>query len=581
MRKVLIIESSDGLRRELVRELRARGYEVTDAETLDDLGGPKQLNDSYSFALLDDRAVVEELSSHGVAVALFDFLSGRSEELRDLFDYVRANKLVGIVEKQGVVLGETLLQCVDHYMRYGQFPNGLATFEWHGSFETGAEVTYETDGLWTTASNRLATAMGGETACGEEEVAVLFRALISPCATRVELKPHGRQGHGGAVLLEARVHFGDGAFPEHLAIKCGNKDTVLGEMFNYDRHVGPLPDGVAAQLRWRAQTKNLAAIAYSWVDDSVESAEEFSPRFDDEGRAGAVAWRRRRGVINRLFHVSLNSWYEAFRDTSPALDRQPEYLVEYYAGVDGVWGHKKDLRDMTFDLPGCEPTAVDWDFGFAGVHRNPLLWILESTLAFTRVAPCHGDLHVRNIFLLPDDSPRLIDFGRTSLGHVFRDFAALEVSVRLKCHRVSHPLLLALAEKAVWEGVTNLGSHLEHRLEKVASGSVSTLSAGERSGVQDLEETIRTTMDIRRAALAAVGRMDWRRAFWEYVVAVTMHQLKYGGGEADDTSGGGAAVDSSTAAASGGAVGDRGWVWQALYGAALAAEAGSAVDFGS
>ena len=34
--------------------------------------------------------------------------------------------------------------------------------------------------------------------------------------------------------------------------------------------MGPLPEGVAAPLRWRKEIRRLGAIAYSWVGDAQE-----------------------------------------------------------------------------------------------------------------------------------------------------------------------------------------------------------------------------------------------------------------------------------------------------------------------
>ena len=40
----------------------------------------------------------------------------------------------------------------------------------------------------------------------------------------------------------------------------------------------------------------------------------------------------------------------------------------------------------------------------------------------------------------------MIDFGRTDLGHIYRDFAALETSIRLTCVDDENPQVLKGAE---------------------------------------------------------------------------------------------------------------------------------------
>src|SRR5262249_31789634 len=156
--------------------------------------------------------------------------------------------------------------------------------------------------------------------------------------------------------------------------------------------------------RWRKDTSTLGAIAYSWVGDSIEDGVPFGPV---RGDSRTLTWRRRQSALERLFSVSLNPWYRVFRSEATKLDN-PIKLLEYYTGRDGYCA---EVPFSTSPLPTTLPSPVypnanKWDFGAYGVLPSPTDWFTKgpgSQLEMTRYSPCHGDLHVKNIFVLPDD----------------------------------------------------------------------------------------------------------------------------------------------------------------------------------
>jgi len=140
-----------------------------------------------------------------------------------------------------------------------------------------------------------------------------------------------------------------------------------------------------------------------------------------------------------------------------------------------------------------------------------------------------------------------IDFGETAQGHVFRDFAALEASVRLTCCNVVNlSALQRAADRAV--SVSSLGDHIEYR-------AVDQITTN-----HDLEETLRMSMQIRRAALDAVGDKSSAASLKEYLFALVFHMLRYAMGKADEVS-----PDEAPEIR-------RSRVWHALYSAATAAQ---------
>jgi hypothetical protein len=198
--------------------------------------------------------------------------------------------------------------------------------------------------------------------------------------------------------------------------------------------------------------------------------------------------------------------------------------------------------------------AESWDFGDHGKLPNPVKWLTRgagSNLYMDRYSPCHGDLHVKNIFVLPDDSPRLIDFGDTALGHVFRDFAALEASIRLTCANTTEIDKLKLAADSV-SSTRSLGEHVNHRLIPKDD--------------DDLRKTLATTMQIRRAALDAIGFNVTESSMKEYLFALILRLLRYASGIADEVAR--KEAEEKTHARR----------WHALYAAASAANQAIALD---
>jgi hypothetical protein len=258
--------------------------------------------------------------------------------------------------------------------------------------------------------------------------------------------------------------------------------------------------------------------------------------------------------LDRLFSVSLNPWYRVYRSNAAQIKTQIR-LLDYYTGDDGYFG-EMPFADGALPADLASPVRNEsnkWDFGSYGILPSPIPWLIEgsgSKLELSRYSPCHGDLHVKNIFVLPDDSPRLIDFGDTALGHIFRDFAALEVSIRLSCTTTTNLEFLKRATDSA-SGTKSLGEFIDHRV----------IDKDE----DNLRKTLVTTMQIRRSALDAVGSNSSDGLLKEYLFALIVRLLRYASGIADEVS----TED---------AVERQTLLWHALYSAAKAAEQALACD---
>jgi DNA-binding response OmpR family regulator len=536
---ILVVDNDQRFRDAWVGLLREAKYSVTILESLKNQTPDALHNNRHDLALID-RRVDDDLnkfdtSGQDFAVALCALgtptvlVTAFLPAELDLFDLLRTGAISAIAHKNINML--ELAHCVEEFKHSRRFPNCVAEFRWKDDHSVITEKDW----------NQVAAGLRGVRVTGLE-LSVLFRSLIPPCALIVELE-RITPGHGGAALFRAQVSSGDGPVVEDVAIKYGERSTIMSEAMRYDRHVGPLPDGVAAHLRWRKETRKLGAVAYSWVGDSIEDGVPFGP----VRKRSALSWRRRQGALERLFSSSLNPWYRVFRSRAAKLET-PLSLLDYYTGPNGFCSEIPFSKEpLPADLPSpVEADGDTWDFHHYGKFPSPVAWLTRgggSELLMDRYCPCHGDLHVKNIFVLPDDSPRLIDFGDTALGHVFRDFAALEASVRLTCGDTTHVDNLRLAADNA-SSTVSLGEHISHR-------SIP-------KDLNDLRRTLVTTMQIRRAALDAVGNHLDETSLKEYLFALILRLLRYATGIADEVS-----SDEEPAA-------KNARLWHALYSAARA-----------
>jgi hypothetical protein len=149
---------------------------------------------------------------------------------------------------------------------------------------------------------------------------------------------------------------------------------------------------------------------------------------------------------------------------------------------------------------------------------------------------------VGNLFVLSDDSPRMIDFGRTDMGHVFRDFAALEASIRVAL--ASQVLATQFVDKG--KRIADDPSALKEAI-KYAIQSEDSLCAADHLGdwvdtnacrASDMgvvfAECLQLTLTIRRAARDACGVEMPASGFAQYLFALTVHFLRYATNAADE-----------------------------------------------
>ncbi len=541
--KIMIVEDDTDYRDNLVDAFNIRSRytylpyifkKCSDAPKAQEAG-------EYDLALVDRRAEHPDRSddNSGLEYALdleragtrAVLVTAYPDEAHKVFELLRRGALTGVVNKKSVDVYPLLLG-VEHFLEYGTFLNGIVQFGWLGR-PPADNLVDPSDPFPSASWQYLKDRLNIDPRSSLGELELLLRNIISPCATKIRLKPCSSQGQSGTLLLQAEVTGIDAPVREDLAIKLGKKWVVKDEMLRYDRFVGPLPDGAAAQLRFRAETEHLAAIAYSWVGDSVEEGVSFADlnRSDDD----IMGWRVRRKAVRRLFATTLHRWYTVYRESGDSLadslpSDAPKDLWGHYTMPEGVYPPDRIPNYDNLPLYEVKEQIVagagqSWTFQFGNTTEklpDPVDWARKKgRITLARLCPCHGDMHVGNVYVLPDSSPRLIDFGRTDLSHVFRDFAALEASIRMTCVGTPGFALIKRAEDILGE-VNSLGDAIDYE----------ELNEKDKEKAP-LREALRVTNVIRRAALDAyVG--TGKDAMQEYLFALVMHLLRYAADVADE-----------------------------------------------
>lgn len=540
---IFLLENDEAYKDEFLKAATRRGLDV-EPHDLGENDPQKAAIEvrakGYSLALVDRRArddndpgdisgliFAEELHNKGDGTCAV-LITAQHVEVKEVFDMLRNNALGGVVSKHEVRV-HVLFFCVEHFRQFGVFPNGIARFVWLGDPPLkGADIdeNLESDS-WRLLRDKY---LKLQDEVEIEELELVLRALISPCVTRVKLKIHGHQGQGGTLLLRAKLTNVDTPVSEDLAIKLGKRQVIKDEMLRYDRFVGPLPDGAGAQLRLRAETDHLAAIAYSWVGNSVEEGVPFADlvRSDDD----LMGWRMRHDAVGRLFSTTLHQWYTVYRESGDSLASQPyQKLWDHYAIEGRVWSLDRAPDGISLPLDKVKPeifadTGESWIFKLPDTEEklpDPTAWAKDigNAIVLKRLCPSHGDMHVRNVYVLPDGTPRLIDFGRTNLSHVFRDFAAIETSIRMTC--VGTPKIQHLRKaEDILSRVNGLGDAIKYEEIEDIKEAV------------PIREALRATAVIRRAALDAYVEDPGSNAMREYLFALVMHLLRYAAGMADE-----------------------------------------------
>lgn len=302
-------------------------------------------------------------------------------------------------------------------------------------------------------------------------------------AEAIAVEPMQRGKSGAGVLRVLPVY--PGLAGHSVVVKFGDAQDIQMETAHFRQSVqGFLGGARSTSIQATQRTPLLGGICYSLLGASRGDFEDFSTLYR-RSDVGAI-----RSVLNNLFRDTCAAWYASpghlqLHDLSAEyqslLGLSPEKLEEpLRKGLKGVQG-KERLR---FDSLGLDRTFV-----------NPMLIGFDRRLVkLTYTCTTHGDLNANNILVDQGGSTWLIDFLRTGPGHILRDFAQLDATVRLQ--------LLASEEASLEERLEMEEALLSvDRLSEVASLQMRLPTANKA-----VAKAFATSVHLRMLAAEQVSR---------------------------------------------------------------------------
>ncbi|MCG8353066.1 MAG: response regulator [Chloroflexales bacterium] len=227
-------------------------------------------------------------------------------------------------------------------------------------------------------------------------------------------------GRSGAGVLWVQPFFTAGG-GQSVAVKYGDVHAIEEEQRRFRAHVQPfIGGGRSTTVRDARRTAQLGGIAYSFLGTAGDQLEDFGS-FYQQAELPAIT-----DILERLFRETCGGWYanpgrlqlcNLTEEYQQLLNFTPEKLEEaHIERLKSVQGKQK----LTF-------TALESERTFA----NPISAIAgQALLRSTYICTTHGDLNEHNILVDPSGHSWLIDFLRTGPGHILRDVALLDTSVR-------------------------------------------------------------------------------------------------------------------------------------------------------
>ncbi|HEV3077576.1 MAG TPA: response regulator [Thermoanaerobaculia bacterium] len=335
---------------------------------------------------------------------------------------------------------------------------------------------------------------------GGELESVLSRLFAT--AETILVEPMTR-GKGGSGILRVQPFLATGAGLSAV-VKFGDAKIVAREEQNFKRYVRPFLGGARSTSLDDAERRNLiGAIRYSLLGTMGEKFEDFGD-FYAKHNVTAVC-----ETLDNLFLKTCGPWY----------------------GNAGVL-KLRDLGDEYRSLLGLSPDSLEEPLkrGLKAVQGKDELHFeaLTSRRTFANPVPrlaarnflrptyaciTHGDLNAENIFVDEAGSTWLIDFANTGPGHILRDFALLDVSIRV--------LLLAAGEAKLDERL----ALEEELLSRKRLGEFDMLSGRLATGNAALAKAHAAVVHLRHLAAEQVRRNP-ANDIDEYWIALLFYSLR-------------------------------------------------------
>lgn len=226
---------------------------------------------------------------------------------------------------------------------------------------------------------------------------------------------------GLAVLLVTPSSTGAGA-GQPAVVKLGDVRSIDSEYQRFRDYVQHfIAGGRTTNVIERRRSTHLGGIVYSLLGTVGNRLESFG---DFYKRVEAPQIRK---VLDNLFLETCAQWY-ANPGRVILHDLTAEYLQNLDLTPEGLEQDRINLKSAQ----GKESLRMS---GLAGERyfTNPVLAMTtRSIVEPTYVCLTHGDLSESNVLIDETEHTWLIDFGRTGHGHILRDVAILDTTVRIQ-----------------------------------------------------------------------------------------------------------------------------------------------------
>ena len=268
-------------------------------------------------------------------------------------------------------------------------------------------------------------------------------------------------GYSPCTVAIVRPTFGKADGVE-LAVKFGPRKSIEQEVQNYEQWVEPhiqsstrLAYGPVWSRVWSRET---GALAYTFVGDNGKSVDTLRTIYKNDALISNEALG---DILEDLFAKTCARWY-AEKENAP--EKKPEHLDTLYrkqlnlSEVAQVKKLEDTIKQLIKDNSSGRSVFKLIKNGQMQVHlgertklilHDPLQFCFEKHCSASggkehrrpakghnffpltsQYAITHGDLHASNVIVNKERRTWLIDFYKTGVGHILRDFAELESDIK-------------------------------------------------------------------------------------------------------------------------------------------------------
>jgi CheY-like chemotaxis protein len=422
--RILVVDDLAKWRRALSSALQRGNFHVDTATTASEAMRRLEEN-AYHLLVLDIRMealdpsneegmdLLRMLAEQGLDKAIgIIILSayGTKEQMREAFMH---SHVIDFQSKDDFEKREFLKQVQQLFEERIDINLGLAVHWLEVSGPEQAVTGIEVAGRWLKQGAPLQTRMAAEL---DDLLCRLFRSaesvLVRPLAP----------GHSGAGVLWAQPFFVAGS-GQPVVVKFGDRHAIEREYRNFKEYVEPyIGGGRSTTVRNLRYTPLLGGISYSLLGSVSDRFQDFG-NFYRQADLDEIPT-----VLTRLFLDTCGAWY-----ASPGR-LQPYDLTADYQQLLRFSG--ENLEQACYERLKSVQGKAKLQFKSLSEDRqftNPIL-TLEGPhlLRPTYVCTAHGDSNANNILVNDIGHTWLINFSDTGPGHILRDVASLDSSIRLQ-----------------------------------------------------------------------------------------------------------------------------------------------------